>query len=104
MSETPPGPEMQGPPPSEFMAVVGLEFTEEMHGHFTTSVIHAATPEEHRTAEAIGFLHVEAGPLVRSSYHAERHCPPICLVPTCTMSQRLPCVGAAANSGASART
>jgi lipoic acid synthetase len=23
----------------------------------------------------IGFLHVEAGPLVRSSYHAERHRP-----------------------------
>jgi lipoic acid synthetase len=26
-------------------------------------------------ALACGFLHVEAGPLVRSSYHAERHRP-----------------------------
>jgi lipoic acid synthetase len=28
-----------------------------------------------RAGEAMGFLHVEAGPLVRSSYHAERHVP-----------------------------
>ncbi len=28
-----------------------------------------------RAAVALGFLHVEAGPLVRSSYHAERHRP-----------------------------
>ncbi len=27
-------------------------------------------------ARSLGFLHVEAGPLVRSSYHAERHGPP----------------------------
>jgi lipoic acid synthetase len=31
--------------------------------------------EIRRTGEALGFLHVEAGPLVRSSYHAERHRP-----------------------------
>lgn len=28
-----------------------------------------------RIGEGMGFLHVEAGPLVRSSYHAERHVP-----------------------------
>jgi lipoate synthase len=28
-----------------------------------------------REGETLGFLHVEAGPLVRSSYHAERHGP-----------------------------
>jgi len=28
-----------------------------------------------RSATEMGFLHVEAGPLVRSSYHAERHRP-----------------------------
>lgn len=28
-----------------------------------------------REGEALGLLHVEAGPLVRSSYHAERHRP-----------------------------
>ena len=37
------------------------------------------TPERfdafRRAGEAIGFLHVESGPLVRSSYHAERHRP-----------------------------
>jgi lipoic acid synthetase len=35
----------------------------------------AAFEELRRGAEALGFLHVEAGPLVRSSYHAERHRP-----------------------------
>jgi lipoic acid synthetase len=34
------------------------------------------TPEEfdeiRREGEALGFLHVESGPLVRSSYHARR--------------------------------
>ena len=38
------------------------------------------TPEEFQElaaeARALGFRHVEAGPLVRSSYHAERHLPP----------------------------
>jgi lipoic acid synthetase len=37
-----------------------------------------APAEFERLAEAgraLGFLHVEAGPLVRSSYHAERHRP-----------------------------
>jgi lipoic acid synthetase len=38
-----------------------------------------AAPEEfdawRKAGEALGFLHVEAGPLVRSSYHAERHRP-----------------------------
>ena len=29
----------------------------------------------HQTGMSMGFLHVEAGPLVRSSYHAERHRP-----------------------------
>jgi lipoic acid synthetase len=28
-----------------------------------------------RIGEGVGFRHVEAGPLVRSSYHAERHVP-----------------------------
>jgi len=31
--------------------------------------------ELRREAQDLGFLHVEAGPLVRSSYHAERHVP-----------------------------
>ena len=31
--------------------------------------------ELRREAQELGFLHVEAGPLVRSSYHAERHVP-----------------------------
>jgi lipoyl synthase len=31
--------------------------------------------ELRREAQGLGFLHVEAGPLVRSSYHAERHVP-----------------------------
>jgi lipoic acid synthetase len=29
-----------------------------------------------RLGERMGFRHIEAGPLVRSSYHAERHAPP----------------------------
>jgi lipoic acid synthetase len=37
------------------------------------------TPEEFaelkRMGEGMGFGHVEAGPLIRSSYHAERHVP-----------------------------
>lgn len=43
------------------------------------------TPEQfdalRRIAEGMGFLHVEAGPLVRSSYHAERHRPAAAEVP-----------------------
>ncbi len=31
--------------------------------------------ELRREAQELGFLHVESGPLVRSSYHAERHVP-----------------------------
>jgi len=38
--------------------------------------VHPAEFEAWRSAGlALGFLHVEAGPLVRSSYHAERHRP-----------------------------
>jgi len=42
-------------------------------------VVRYWTPAEfealRREAEALGFRHVEAGPLVRSSYHAEEHAP-----------------------------
>ena len=38
-----------------------------------------ASPEEFEElgefARSLGFAHVESGPLVRSSYHAERHTP-----------------------------
>jgi len=41
------------------------------------SVIEFITPEQFKKYETIGlslgFKHVESGPLVRSSYHAEKH-------------------------------
>jgi len=45
---------------------------------------------------AMGFLHVESGPLVRSSYHAERHRPD---PPLLTIGQRLGGTAAGADGG-----
>jgi lipoic acid synthetase len=45
------------------------------HLPVTRWVAPEAFAELKRRGEAMGFLHVEAGPLVRSSYHAERHRP-----------------------------
>jgi lipoic acid synthetase len=47
----------------------------------------AAFAEMREAALALGFLHVESGPLVRSSYHAERHRPEAARAPA------LPVVG-----------
>jgi hypothetical protein len=39
------------------------------------SEVGSEPPERKRIGEGMGFRHVEAGPLVRSSYHAERQVP-----------------------------
>jgi lipoic acid synthetase len=38
--------------------------------HFVEPEVFQQLEEE---AKALGFIHVESGPLVRSSYHAEKH-------------------------------
>jgi lipoic acid synthetase len=55
---------------------------------------HPETFARFRTeGQAMGFLHVESGPLVRSSYHAERH------RPGAAPDQRLPLLGAGGSGG-----
>ena len=51
-----------------------LEFLDpdvELREEYLAPEVFAELKEE---ALGLGFLHVEAGPLVRSSYHADEHC------------------------------